>query len=262
MLRETKPDIPWYEPGGLEEMFFCLFQCEREGKCPEDNVRDHRVPRVRKILADERLQGCFGGASYEETEHMPYTELRARAIILKRQILKWMDGRVYDRREQRKARKGVKQFVEVEPAKKKLEQRSLTPSVRELRSMHSKLRSFLALESEGCESSRQTFDLLYNEAWYIVSDARFRKYRWHTASTVTLCLELSERAEVAMESVAVTLKNLEAKRKKRTKGISNAKTERAPVKGKTSNWARRPGENPVRARSVRERRLRSAEEHS
>jgi hypothetical protein len=252
MLRETKPDIPWYEPGGLEEMFFCLFQCEREGKDPEDNVRDHRVPRVRRILADERLEGCFGGASYEETEHMPYTELRARAIILKRQILKWMDGRVYDRREQRKARKGVKQFLEVEPAKKKLERRSLAPSVRELRSMHSKLRSFLAFESEGCEPSRQTFDTLYSEAWYIVSDGRFRKYRWYTASTVTLCVELSERAEAAMESIAVTLKNLEAKRTKRTKGISNAKTKRTKVGGKARNRSNRPAEDTRRARQLRQ----------
>lgn len=254
MLSERKPDIKWYVPGGLEEMFFCLFQCEREGEDPEDSLRQHRVPLVRKILADERLKDCFGYVSLEETEHMPYAELRQHAIILERRILKWMDGRIYDRRDLRKPRKGVKISLSIRPGKKKIVEPPAKPTKRELESMHSKLRSFLSFEEEGCELSRQTFDLLRSEAWHIVSDGRFRKFRWHTTSTVKLCLGLSERAASALESLGKMLQSLKSRRKKRTKGRRNGGKPLTAVKGKTSNRSNGSHANEIRTAGIHEGR--------
>lgn len=236
MLQENKPDIEWYAKGGLEEMFFCLYQCDREGEDPEDHVLEHRVPLVRKILADERLKNCRGFVSYQATEGMPYAKLRKHAIFLKLQVLKWMDGRVYDRREQRKARKGMRWEVVVKSRNKGAKPKSLVGTSRnELSSMLCKLESFMSREDQGCDLSHQVFDALRDEVWAIVKDERFRSYYWHTTSDVTLCCELSERVEQARGSIRIILREREAKPKKRTKGARRAKAKTAKVKRKASH---------------------------
>jgi hypothetical protein len=210
MLQQRKPDIKWYSPGGLEDMFFCLYQCDREGEDPEDHVREHRVPLVRAILADLRLKGCFGYVSLEKTENMPYSELRYRAIFLKEQILKWMDGRIYDRRDLRKPRRGAKRHAKITP-RKKLPPRPLCGiSKEELKRMESKLASFLEYGEDPPDVRQQALQILCYDVDAIVSDDRFRKFAWHAIPNTLHYSALYQSVEEAKKTISFMLKILES----------------------------------------------------
>jgi hypothetical protein len=209
MLQERKPDIEWYSPGGLEDMFFCLYQCDREGPDPEDNVREHREPLVRQLLSDERLIGCLGYVHPKDLEELSYAQLRRHAIFLKEQVLRWMDGRVYDRREQRKARKGVKRHVKVR-RREKPPPRSLCGIGRdELARMLMKLETFLEYGEDPQDLRQQTLAILCHDADAIVSDDRFRSFSWHATPYTLPYVRLYEAVDQAQRAISFMLKILE-----------------------------------------------------
>lgn len=199
MLRQTQPDIPVDGPGGLVEMYFCLFQCEQEGESPpenwrkflrlrdmiifaDDHVRQHRAPKVRTILADERLENCLGALSLEESEHLSYDELRREAIFLKRQIEKWM-GLISPRQPRRRGKN------------------TITP--REISTMIRTLDSFLAMRLED-DARPAVLILLCYEVDAILSDERFSWFSWHVqphSRPYSHLLELAPRARASLKAL-------------------------------------------------------------
>lgn len=90
MRKSTRPRIGTLE---LEQMLSVLDKCVSDGKDPPDEIREKRIPAVRKILAHDELRGHYGHCALHETLNLPHVDLWRRAIVLHDWISKWLGRR-------------------------------------------------------------------------------------------------------------------------------------------------------------------------